>query len=75
MLNLSGLEAEYREIIDETAQGKRPLAGLVREWSQIQREVQDMAEAGGFEPDDADRMLDRLFSIIDAHLTHLADEV
>ena len=71
MLNLSPLEAEYREIIEEVAHGKRPMTGLVRLWSQTQREVQDMKEAGGFDEEEAERMLDRLFSVIDAHLSRL----
>lgn len=75
MLNLAPLEKEYMAIIAEAAGAQRPLAALVREWSQIQREVQDAAESGAFEPEDAERMLDRLFAEIDARLSLLAGEV
>jgi hypothetical protein len=71
MINLKRLEGEYLELIEETARGRRPMVGLVREWSQIQRELTDLAAAGGIDEDEADRMLDRLFTNIDGRLSQM----
>lgn len=71
MINIKRLEGEYRELIEETAGGKRPMVGLIRLWSQTQKELTDLAEAGGIDPDEADRLLDRLFTAIDNKLEQM----
>lgn len=71
MINIKRLECEYLEEIKETAGGKRPMVGLIREWSRIQKELTDLAEAGGIDPDEADRLLDRLFTAIDNKLEQM----
>lgn len=71
MINIKRLEGEYMELIEETAGGKRPMVALIREWSRIQKELTDLAEAGGIDPDEADRLLDRLFTAIDNKLAKM----
>lgn len=71
MINIKRLEGEYMELIEETAGGKRPMVALIREWSRIQKELTDLAEAGGIDPDEADRLLDRLFTAIDNKLEQM----